>query len=170
MKRKLLLEERITFECEIPPNKDKEILKQQLEPEKGEFDTPVNFQSHINIDLSPLNNTIMNTHTRMLREEERYRQNLHESTIHRIDTLRSIRPETEREYYRDQTEQERRILIAEQERRILIAERDNLRAQVEILQNQIVEHFQRSSVPSYILYKESSQNSEDTIDETTPKI
>ena len=161
MKRKLLLEERIIFECEIPPNKDKEILKQQLEPEKGEFDTPVNFQSHINIDLSPLNNTIMNTHTRMLREEERYRQNLHESTIHRIDTLRSIRPETEREYYRDQTEQERRILIAE---------RDNLRAQVEILQNQIVEHFQRSSVPSYILYKESSQNSEDTIDETTPKI
>jgi len=60
--------------------------------------------------------------------------------------------------------------LTEQDRRILIAERDYYRAQVEILQNQIVEHFQRSSVPSYILYKESSQNSEDTIDETTPKI
>jgi len=165
MKRKLLLEERVTFECEIPPNKDKEILKQQLEPEKGEFDTPVNFQSYMNIDLPPhLNDTIMNTHTRMPREEERYRQHLHESTIHRIDTLRSIRPETEREYYRDQTEQDRRILIAE---------RDYYQAQVNVLQQYIVDYIQRSPIPSIALTENSTISGligEDTIDETTPKI
>jgi hypothetical protein len=138
MKRQLLLEERVPFECEIPPNKDKEILKQQLEPEKGEFDTPS--------------------------EEERYRQHLHESTIHRIDTLRSIRPETEREYYRDQTEQDRRILIAE---------RDYYQAQVNVLQQYIVDYIQISPIPSITLTEDSTISGligEDTIDETTPKI